>query len=797
MAKTKRTISSTGKYNPRTSSFSKSSSKPSSSSSAANRGIGPSKSLTTVRSGGDTSKRTISTTGKYNPKTQSFANAPKTTSLETKVNEAVQIADPGISQKDYQAGITGQLNSDVGQFQKTSDEYGFDVKFNDKVTETQNDLDFNEAQYQNQLENMKWATQEDKKLLMDQKKRAANVLGATKSMYAQGREGAQSSTNAKLASELEMKQQNELNYLQTALEHKMRDRGAAAAALENAKQKNDERAVALLSGQLAQAEQDLLTVQSMATQVAQNNLSFAQNAAQAEAQKMESSINNYTSFLTQGYQGTLENAIQIGQDFGLSVEQSMNLYNGYKDIMGNNKLTVEQKNAEARRLTQDAKLQQQGYITEQQQSAKMFSDAFQSGAITEEQMGELFRVAGIDSKFNPAVQIQDQLSMAQLAIEQRKINGQPVGFSEYQALADGLAAQNAFYGTGGEAFVPTESLEGISMEWDGGKMNFTLPTDENGNYKPFQCGEFVNRAWGLGSGGSGGFGNSLETKMQQVQNNGVSIGQINTNNYTDIIKPGMAFVSSAGGEYGHVGIVTQVMPNGDFLTMEANVIGDTGAGSPPVEQRHNIADADLKGFVKPPNAMSVGAESEVALSNLEKDIKSQVISQGDKFKGEQTVKDFNQLQEKAFSFDEIVNSRGATGPADLALVFDFMKSLDPSSVVRESEYDSAAKSGNVLAGQFKRFNRYLGKGQALPENVKQEFNELVQLKLKNKQVQYDNVRGEYGRVINNIAGVEVADQILVDYSAAFNTPEESTGADSSDPLGLGITQDDYDPLGLF
>ena len=70
---------------------------------------------------------------------------------------------------------------------------------------------------------------------------------------------------------------------------------------------------------------------------------------------------------------------------------------------------------------------------------------------------------------------------------------------------------------------------------------------------------------------------------------------------------------------------------------------------------------------------------------------------------------------------ELIDS-GVGGPGDLMLVFEFMKALDPTSVVRESEYESAAKSGNIFAGAYARFNGYLKeKGGFLPENVKKSF----------------------------------------------------------------------------
>lgn len=116
------------------------------------------------------------------------------------------------------------------------------------------------------------------------------------------------------------------------------------------------------------------------------------------------------------------------------------------------------------------------------------------------------------------------------------------------------------------------------------------------------------------------------------------------------------------------------------------------------------------------------------------------------FKGEQIVKNYNDIQNKAASVQKIIDS-GVGGPGDLALVFEFMKALDPTSVVRESEYESAAKSGNIFAGVYAKFNGYLKeKGGFLPNNVKKSFLDITNQKLGVVEGQYNNLRNEYRRI---------------------------------------------------
>jgi len=134
-----------------------------------------------------------------------------------------------------------------------------------------------------------------------------------------------------------------------------------------------------------------------------------------------------------------------------------------------------------------------------------------------------------------------------------------------------------------------------------------------------------------------------------------------------------------------------------------------------------------------------------------------ITQQSDKFSASPIVKTFNEVQNKYMSVANIVEN-GVGGPADLALVFEFMKSLDPSSVVREAEYETAAKSGNIFKGWAAKFNGYLKEeGGFLPDNVKQEFVKLVKIKYDAIQSQYTNLRNETARTVGLSTGLAQED----------------------------------------
>lgn len=60
------------------------------------------------------------------------------------------------------------------------------------------------------------------------------------------------------------------------------------------------------------------------------------------------------------------------------------------------------------------------------------------------------------------------------------------------------------------------------------------------------------------------------------------------------------------------------------------------------------------------------------------------------------------------------------GPASIAIVYKFMKSLDPTSVVREGEFATAANAGGVPDNIMNAYNRLL-EGERLPEDVIADF----------------------------------------------------------------------------
>ena len=155
---------------------------------------------------------------------------------------------------------------------------------------------------------------------------------------------------------------------------------------------------------------------------------------------------------------------------------------------------------------------------------------------------------------------------------------------------------------------------------------------------------------------------------------------------------------------------------------------------------------------------------------------AELIDELDKqFRSEPIVKEYNVAVAKKAGVDAVINS-GVQGVEDLALVYEFMKSIDPTSVVRESEFDTAAGAGNIFQGQFAKFNGYFREGGGmLPENVRQSFRASIEQSFAQKESQYYNVKDQFGEKVNRRLGIDNGSQYLTQYDAASSLQVDDDG----------------------
>jgi hypothetical protein len=158
------------------------------------------------------------------------------------------------------------------------------------------------------------------------------------------------------------------------------------------------------------------------------------------------------------------------------------------------------------------------------------------------------------------------------------------------------------------------------------------------------------------------------------------------------------------------------------------------------------------------------------------------------FNSHPIVKEYNEVQAQQATIKSVVAGRWS-GPGDMSVIFGFMKALDPNSVVRETEYDNASKSGNIFSGWAARFNGKLNpSGGFLSDQVKKDFLATITARLNVKKQQYDNLRKEMSKRIDGIRSgtPETGDESLIDYASAI--PAEAAPPDSG---VTGFTYQDY------
>lgn len=119
-----------------------------------------------------------------------------------------------------------------------------------------------------------------------------------------------------------------------------------------------------------------------------------------------------------------------------------------------------------------------------------------------------------------------------------------------------------------------------------------------------------------------------------------------------------------------------------------------------------------------------------------------------KFQDENTLRDEYQAQSKFYNkavqgYDTIkasVDKPDAVG--DLSLIFAFMKTLDPESVVREGEFATAEKTAGAL-GWFKNIWSKVQNGERLTEPQRRMFSNRASKLMRSHETRQNQLRGQY------------------------------------------------------
>lgn len=159
------------------------------------------------------------------------------------------------------------------------------------------------------------------------------------------------------------------------------------------------------------------------------------------------------------------------------------------------------------------------------------------------------------------------------------------------------------------------------------------------------------------------------------------------------------------------------------------------------------------------------------LSTLPTSVQTKIISKADSIGSSDIGKRYNATVDAI----NIINGidTASKNPADhQTIIYSFAKSLDPESVVREGEYATIKRYAQSLIDRYGKevTNAIAGTGflsQKAIDNIKSTMNN----NYNSRKLQYDNLVKDTKRIINNIAGKNVADEIMVDYSAGVTNTQ--------------------------
>ena len=140
-----------------------------------------------------------------------------------------------------------------------------------------------------------------------------------------------------------------------------------------------------------------------------------------------------------------------------------------------------------------------------------------------------------------------------------------------------------------------------------------------------------------------------------------------------------------------------------------------------------------------------------------KDKNSLIATTKKDFVGLNRVKDFDQI---AQAYGRISASAAEPSPAgDISLIFNYMKMLDPNSVVRESEFATAAKAGS-FGEVVKAAIQNIEEGTLLTPLQRQDFVSRAKRLYQAQEEGYDQIRNKY---IEDAVSMGLPEDILPDF----------------------------------
>lgn len=151
------------------------------------------------------------------------------------------------------------------------------------------------------------------------------------------------------------------------------------------------------------------------------------------------------------------------------------------------------------------------------------------------------------------------------------------------------------------------------------------------------------------------------------------------------------------------------------------------------------------------------------------DLNKMVVDARKEFVGLEPVKDFSNV---SFAYSRVIRSADNPSPAgDLALIFNFMKVLDPGSVVREGEFATAQNAGGIDERLRSLYNQVV-EGTRLTEAQRADFVDRATKLYSGAQEQYKSISDQYTDFAKR-AGLDPS-LVIPDFSFKGSVPEKPT-----------------------
>lgn len=518
---------------------------------------------------------------------------------------------------------------------------------------------------------------------------AKSSIAGIEASLSGGRNGVMSSGAPAVVQQYKDRISGDIQQASTNYQAAKAQRDSALAKAEQARANGQLDTAKFWEGQIASQEAAMERERQNAETLSQNALSqsleFSREARYAQQQGFTQGKDMLDFAINNGVALSPTQTIQIANKMGLKPEDVAAYNDEITRVM--NLKGIDEATKQAALETAGITLQRlkTGRDDEKVRTIDNLMGLYRSGA-DPEIISAFKKLAGITDYDDPLTAATLEQTRLENEIRRKQMSGQPVSASEMLEWQKYEDAKNAILngGSTGSAVVPSGSLEGITVGYQNGELQVNCPPDAR-----FQCGEFVNRAWGLPSAGSQGMGSSIAEKKKTVDTRGFKAGD-------GQVMPGMAFVME-GGQYGHTGLVKSAPDaNGNFKTVEFNANPKSERTKETMsEQIRNVRD--VYGFVPPPNAKTIGGKS----LETEK-VKQQLIASKGLTK-----------QQRA-DLIELIDTQGIEGAKQWA----YSNRLNQTQRNVLDEYSNATAAMSNVVSQLNSTNVKFGPYKALSESSK-------------------------------------------------------------------------------